>query len=797
MRKNIRKAAFLGFGCAMLLCACDQKNEENVNGDLEPSVTAEPNGSEEVSVTPKPTEVPKTIVSAAAEELAIDAVHFPDEAFRTYLTTYVDLDKNGLLSPKERDALQGLGSVESVGGLMDGQYDGKENLKRAEMLRAVISLEGIEYFENLSEVHFEGAYQLKTLPLNNPKLSYAWVRLNSLEEFSLKNAEELNAFYYSGCENESIAWNEMGKLIHLELRDAEVASKDVLQCKELTYLSFAGCTVQAPEMLDFAKLSGLTEFYYSGAQPMAEEVDFGKNEKLKTVVFDAAVADKVVLRNKEINCQVKGNWEACEILFADELALDMTAELSDGSVWLSAENFPDVAFRQYLYCYIDADKDNILTTSERNTVYEMGDVEYQGKKQLEREQRKALLKKVRSFEGIQYLENLQHLILGEGYTVQRLMLNNTELQELNISERIALQELSIQNAEQLKYFCGSAAETTAIDWSQMKQLQRLDFSATKPMLVDLSELKELQSLSLSNVKVDFAKLSQNENLAYLTLSDCEAEKPLELLDFSEMEQLVRVQLLAKETPESYWVPSMKFGDGFQNSDDWMSYIEISSGITGTVTVGNKGVSIKIKGDETACKLIYEDELPEHMTAELSEEDIWNSEENIADDGLRRYMYYRYDVNKDDILQKEERERFTDLFDDGYDYAGIAENEHEWKVEDDISWDVREITTLKGLEYFPELVRIQLETMELSSDVKEIVITNPKLEIFDLRFNGNVELIDLTACKSLRICVVDTTRDADFVQEVSPTILLPEHLEFHTVEGMDCVIGEPALERFGK
>ena len=82
-------------------------------------------------------------------------------------------------------------------------------------------------------------------------------------------------------------------------------------------------------------------------------------------------------------------------------------------------------------------------------------------------------------------------------------------------------------------------------------------------------------------------------------------------------------------------------------------------------------------------------------------------------------------------------------------------------------------------------------------MKEIVITNPKLEIFDLRFNGNVELIDLTACKSLRICVVDTTRDVDFVQETSPTILLPEHLEFYTVEGMDCVIGEPALERFGK
>lgn len=166
--------------------------------------------------------------------------------------------------------------------------------------------------------------------------------------------------------------------------------------------------------------------------------------------------------------------------------------------------------------------------------------------------------------------------------------------------------------------------------------------------------------------------------------------------------------------------------------------------------------------------------------------------------FRCYLYQNLDEDRDNILTQKERERLVYFVDTGYDYdyGPLDEvNEYKWKVEDDMNPYVHGITSLRGFEYFPELKALQLEGMQLAEDVDEIVLTNPELEVLDLRFNGNVKTIDLTACKKLQICVIDSTRDQDFVQEVKPEILLPEHLEFETVEGMDCVVGEKAQERF--
>ncbi|MBQ9119096.1 MAG: hypothetical protein IJY09_03440 [Lachnospiraceae bacterium] len=784
MRRNRGKLWGVVCVSAILFAACGQENTERDAGNIPtPSATA------------KATEAPEA--TKAPEVIAIDAAHFQDEVFRAYLAAYADKNQDGQLEYKEIEAIRGLGNVGRTGGLDDWIYKGEENEEREKMLKAIESMEGIQYLWNLLEIRFEGEYALKVLPLDNPKLTDVWVMVDSLEKFSVADGSKLQTFCYQACEAEEIPWAEMLDLRRLELSEETIDMTKIMQYTKLKTLKLSDCEISAPEHVDFSVLPELTEFVYfvQGWQEdaLTTELHLENNAKLTAVTVDASVAERIYLQNYGVECQIEGN-RVCEVQYTDMAEPDMSRELPEGSIWLSKTIFPDEAFWRYLYYYVDSNQDYILTPEERGAVYSLGSIKRKEESSSDYLERVGVLEKVQDFEGIQYLENLQEIVLSQGDAVRRLVLNHPKLQRLNIDWGLEIQEFSIQNAESLTEICINVAGMPEIDWKSMKQLKEVYFESTDQVAIDISELNNLQSLTLRNVILDFEHLAQNKYLQWLNLRECMPKKELEFLDLSVLGLLRNVEITVTKTPGAYWFDAIRFG-----SSEKYSSILLTEGITGKVNVANKGAMVGIRGDEIPCEIVYEDELPENMTAELPQGAIWNVEENIADFNLRSFLYGRIDGNRDGILRKEERAVLKHLCDDGYDYDRDVEwnEENEWRGEDDISWDVRKITSLKGLEYFPELVQIQLETMELSSDVKEIVITNPKLEIFDLRFNGNVELIDLTACKNLRICVVDTTRDVDFVQETSPTILLPEHLEFYTVEGMDCVIGEPALERFGK
>lgn len=181
-------------------------------------------------------------------------------------------------------------------------------------------------------------------------------------------------------------------------------------------------------------------------------------------------------------------------------------------------------------------------------------------------------------------------------------------------------------------------------------------------------------------------------------------------------------------------------------------------------------------------------------------DIPLTEEYFPDANFQKYLYEYVDTNKDRILTLEEREAVLRIQNDFADYdkdalwnEGYADVVYEGPGYDEYLVPLSKVANLQGIEYFSNLYEIQLEGVDL--DMEELVITNPKLEIFCMFYQGNVKNINLTDCEKLRTCVVRCC------SEMKPIILLPEPLEVRTLEKVhsygttyfDCVIGETAWD----
>lgn len=832
-KKHVGKLAGLFLVSALLFGACGQGDEvDNASGapagsgslaqggtvsfpEGEPTRLPKPTGAAEGSsgqadpgVTPteaaagnKGQANPDAMPAVPPDGLVpVEEAYFPDPAFREYLLAYVDRDSDQKLSEEERGMIEGLGSVSYEGGLSNGSFPGSNvagsNLKRGEMLRAIESLAGIHYFPNLKEIYFAGGYELKVLPIDNPKLERVRLDIHTLEELTIRDAPKLRTLVYAICGRQDIAWEKFPELVGVSICDAELAMEDLAKCTKLDFLSLSGCTVTMPEdpgdfafpcltvmeltgcdiklpqgfgALSFSNIPKLKKFCCFEAKDqdamLAKELDFGENEYLEEVSLGAVkMAEKIIFASMDTNFKTEAEWEGCEVVFMPETTLDRTKPLPEGDIWLTAENFPDAVFRQYLYHFVDQDKDHILSKNERSNIRVM-DARDVNPALPVLQQRRAnnLLNAVYCFEGIKYLEDLREFCLGGGSVANSLHFDNPSLLDIRLPE--GLTEFSIQHPD---------------------NLQTLHFESRWGLELDLSQMQSLRKIYVTNVAADFSCLTQNKYLEEIRLEDCISLRGVKEYDFSGLVNLQSVTIIPKEG-QPLWAEYMHFPDtGIYSRDplNW-DWIKLGKNVAKQVILEGKNIHCRAEGSE----VIYLDDTPGEDVV-LGEDSIWNGTEYIADANFRCYLYSVLDKERDNVLTRQEREELTCFVDTGYnyDYAPDDEvNQFQWKVEDDFSPYVYGITSLRGFEHFPKLYRLQLKEMELSGEEREIVISNPELEILDLRFNGNVETIDLTACKKLRVCVIDSTRDAEFVQEIAPTILLPEHLEFSTVEGMDCMI----------
>ena len=280
-----------------------------------------------------------------------------------------------------------------------------------------------------------------------------------------------------------------------------------------------------------------------------------------------------------------------------------------------------------------------------------------------------------------------------------------------------------------------------VQLSGLPKLQRLDLGYNKIKEIVLSDMPELQELTLSNNNItDVSELVGLENLKDVHLRKNPVEN-IEVLDFVEKVTYDKVEVTVTQVPTATPEPT-------------------------PIT------------------------------------DIPLTEEYFPDANFQKYLYEYADTNKDWVLTLEEREAVLRIQNDFADYdkdalwnEGYADVVYEGPEYDRYLVPLSKVTNLQGIEYFPNLYEIQLVGIKLDIEMSELVITNPKLEIFYLSYDGTVATIDLTACKNLRTCVVDCG------EETKPEILLPEPLEVTPLEKVspygtiyyDCVIGETAWD----
>ncbi|MDE7325207.1 MAG: hypothetical protein K2N63_02850 [Lachnospiraceae bacterium] len=570
------------------------------------------NGQMELTTDKLATEkVTTNKVTTKDGELPIDETYFPDAAFRDYIRAYVDKDRNNRLSQYERNALRGLGSVKCMGGLSDGGYLA-DGVGRAEKLRAIKSLEGIEYFENLEEIYFEGAYELQKLPLNNPKLKSVYVKCSSVQEFSIENGEELTSLSYRIQGIAQMPWKTFTKLANLEVAEEEISLVDLFACKELQSISLEGCnldlsgflgtdtlrkltalslnycTLSVPEgleSLDFKCFPELQEFYYSAMKGkdciLVKELLFQDNSWLKQITFESKIADRIVLPNMDVYFEIPEDFAGCEILFAEELLLDTGKTLPWGSVWLTAQNFPDPLWRQYLYEYADQDRNLILTDLELRSVRELSAENDQYLSNIRRLKSETQLKRIQSFQGIEYLENLRVLRLNEGAAVKELHLNNPRLTELLLPSTLTM--FSIENPD---------------------NLIRLTFHSRAGMELDLGGMYALEEVNLTNITADFSKLLQNRNLNRVRLVNCtNLGGKLEMLDFSGHRGLEHLTVVMGEGQDESWADSIRFGS--ENSYTGSGSIYLEGNVTKTLILPKQGFECQIEGDASECEIVYQ------------------------------------------------------------------------------------------------------------------------------------------------------------------------------------------------
>lgn len=219
---------------------------------------------------------------AAAGDVTINAANFPDDAFRSYVSSSsIDKNTNGILSATEINYTTSL-------------YVYGKNIS---------NLKGIEYFTNLTSLNC-GKNQLTSLDVSkNTKLLTLQCYSNQLTSLDLsKNLEleTLNCYSNTNLTNLNITKNT--KLDYLEVYSTpNLTSLDISKNTKLDYLK---CSSTGITKLDLSNNTALTRLYcYSNN---LTSLDVSKNVNLKELQCNSTNLTSLILGSKpqlrSLNC---------------------------------------------------------------------------------------------------------------------------------------------------------------------------------------------------------------------------------------------------------------------------------------------------------------------------------------------------------------------------------------------------------------------------------------------------------------------------------------------------------------
>ena len=308
----------------------EEEIEQPVQAD-EPEIPEEPEAPTEPE-TPDEAEDEALLQEVEQEEefllqtqaaIAIDETNFPDSGFRSYVSSNFDIDNDGNLSETERNDVY---KIYTAG-------------------RDFASLQGVEYFPNLSELECYYDSALKSLDVSqNTKLrnlvcnGCALTSLNvsgnaKLEKLTCNNNKltNLDVSHCTALTELNCSWNSLTAmdmspntaLTSLIASENPITSVNVASCTALEYLDLQGTALNALNVTGNTRLKSLS--FYGGK---FTSLDLTKNTLLESLTFHSTLLSSLDLsKNTQLTSLYYGG--------SNITSLDLTANTKLEMLWVN------------------------------------------------------------------------------------------------------------------------------------------------------------------------------------------------------------------------------------------------------------------------------------------------------------------------------------------------------------------------------------------------------------------------------------------------------------------------------
>lgn len=276
--------------------------------------------------------------------IAINAIHFPDETFRKFVSGKdIDTDQNGFLSDEEIAKVKEI-NVENKG---------------------IKSLKGIEFFTELETLNC-ARNELKELDVTkNTKLTYLQTRNNLLTTLDVTKNVELKVLRCNDNQLTALDVTKNTKLTYLGVWTNKLTVIDVSKNSELQYLD---CTSNNITAIDVSKNTKMLKFgfwgnkissidvsmlpdlicLYTDSNPL-KSLDVTKNAKLDSIsCSDTQLTELDVSKNTELKYLNCTNNLISSLDVSKNVKLE---ELNTGENQLTSLDVTNNPLLQILYCY--------------------------------------------------------------------------------------------------------------------------------------------------------------------------------------------------------------------------------------------------------------------------------------------------------------------------------------------------------------------------------------------------------------------------------------------------------------
>ena len=680
-------------------------------------------------------------------EIAVDAVNFPDPAFRAYVAQHIDRDATGWLDDYELQEA----NVIYASGL------------------GIASLQGIAFFYNLTHLDVSGNPLGGRLDLTtNTLLQNVNVSDCELNGLVLTGLTHLNTLL---CSDNDTGWAAPDLSTNLALEILDCHSCDGMEGLDLSanvHLTDLDCSWNQLESLDLSANTELQQLNCS--HNSLTTLDLSANTELRQVYCSDNLLTSLELGQRHYSFITLSCYRN-DLSFLDltgcprlrDAVLEGTVSVTDQYVEhrigadyvqsdpdtvlkaasegipIDAEHFPDPAFRAYVAGNLDPNGDLWLTLQELWAVKDMDCRE----------------KGIASLQGVEYFTELQTLNCSGNELTSLRFTGNPLLKKLDCSLNEELAALDVSSLGRLEVlYCNGCLPLTALDVSVNTGLKDLDCrecvltSLTLGLQEDLWYLdcqrNQLSVLDLSGCPALGELMCNGNALTTLGLSGCPGlyyldcyDNNLTGLDLSLCQELIIADCHDNALTALFLghQPKMKELYCQHNSLTSLDVFDcdyLKDLVLTTEQNEYDDYVYYVKGD---CEL----DLDPGLILITVHEGIPVDEEHFPDPAFRAYVAAELDLSQNGWLTEDEIAEATDIVCDG---LGIK--------------------SLQGIHYFTALDYLdcsnnQIAAMDLSQNLNLSTLDCSGNPLTALDVSGNAALSYLT-CSNCQIESLDLSQN---------------------------------------